>query len=48
MALFRELNDVAMATSVCGGWASAGKSTSTPEWLRTGRKGFRREKFLKQ
>ena len=27
MALFRELNDVAMATSVCGGWASAGKLT---------------------
>ena len=27
MALFRELNDVAMATRVCGGLASAGKST---------------------
>ena len=27
MALFRELNDVTIATSVCGGWASGGKST---------------------
>ena len=27
MALFRELNDVTIATRVCGGWASAGKST---------------------